>query len=683
MPIRALCLVVLGLSVGTGCDAGGRRLTLAGGGVSVELGRVGDGSNLIRGVRWTDDAPLRAEPARIVEGIDVKDALGTWFPRTIVDGAPARPELTWHTTDDVLFRRAEATRPLADGLALTWTVEAVKGCSMWRMHVRLTNEGSVPRKVQEFPAWTGAWKVAGGLEWIRWWRSLSFRRLQRSLTPGVKLALHSRFHSSDTREGGVNPYWIVEGDRVRLCFALAWCGGWRAELEGIQGGLRFDVRLPPEETQLTLEPGETVNGPMLYVTALPAGNEAAVRAEWMRQRTALARRLYGGPKPLYPLTYNNWYTTRFDLDGAFLKRQIAAMGPYDFDHFIIDAGWYKYVGAWAPDPKKFRPGQFEAICRSIKEKGAGVGIWSCPQFVHAPKDEPPPEADVPGFYRKFIDGHLLDLAGCGFTQRLLDHVAELRERYHMDWWKYDQDVFTQQTRHGLMKNVIAFQDALVAVRKAHPDLVIENCQSGGRMINELTLLLAESQWLKDGGHNGLIHARSNISVALGSMEFVPPWAANRWTNNFQRMPPANDELTRFYCRSAMAGTWGIVADLPKTPDRQREVILREIEHYHRLNELKASYLYDLVLPVRRGAVAGVTFYAEDLSRAAVLLYRWDRKGAWDHRIRFSQPLGAGTYTIRDVDGKESRRLTSEQIARDGVGVRFDEKRLSALIFLEK
>ena len=41
---------------------------------------------------------------------------------------------------------------------------------------------------------------------------------------------------------------MVGGKGGRLRFALAWCGGWEAKIEGKSRGFGFSVRLPPDET---------------------------------------------------------------------------------------------------------------------------------------------------------------------------------------------------------------------------------------------------------------------------------------------------------------------------------------------------------------------------------------------------------------------------------------------------
>jgi alpha-galactosidase len=378
--------------------------------------------------------------------------------------------------------------------------------------------------------------------------------------------------------------------------------------------------------------------------------------------------------------WNHWYTVRFNVDEDYLRRQVAAMDAYGFDYFVVDAGWYEACGRWVPDAKKFPAGSFETLLAEAKQKGPKLGIWTCPQFVQANAEQLPDEVDRPGFFERFINGHLLDLVGCDFRKRLLEHVAMLRERYHADWWKYDQILFTGKTRQGVMRNVLAFQEALEAVRKAQPDLYIESCQSGGRMINEITVPIAQGQWLRDGSGTGLAHARGNFAEALGALEFLPPHTAARWMNRPYDNDPDDDTLTRMYCRSCMVGTWGLVADLSRIADRQRQVILDEVKHYRRLNPYKTC-TYDLY-PARSGKpFAGVVFYAVDGRAAGVLLARVD-DGPFEAVLPLGGLADGPAYRVEDVDQAASSEQSAAAVRQEGLRVSFPAERLSALVFVE-
>jgi len=632
-----------------------------------------DGIPRIASIAWRDGADIlhaASPPAK-------PDA---WLPAdTHLADTPAA---VWQHAATGSGTRAEASRLLDNGLAITWIIEAPETAPAIRMHVRVHNTSNAPIRLDRFPAWNAAWNLPGRDSRFQWWKALSFENQACDFAKGSNVALHSRVHSSDAIDNGVNPYWMASGKSGSACLSLEWCGGWEARFQPGRKALMFDVYLPESETALTLNPNESIDGPVLHALFTQASDPAASRAEWARHRIALARELYGTPAPVYPFCWNHWYTVRFNIDQAFLRRQIDALAPYHFDYFIVDAGWYKACGEWTPDPAKFEPGAFERAMKDVAAMGVKPGIWTCPQFVKASKDALPPEVDQPGFYRDFIDGYLLDMAGMDFTSFLLDHVRNLQTNYGARWWKYDQDFFTANaTRAGRMKNVIALQNALAAVRRNCPDLYIENCQSGGRMLNEFTMLLAQGQWICDGGKGGLERARRNLNEAVNALEFIPPWSVIRWVNRPEEDDPNDDEFTRMYCRSAMPGVWGLVSDLAKLSERQRAVILQEAANYRRLNTFKQDNLYDLY-PARPGApAAGITYFAADGSRAAVLLLRWDAKGPFEFPVSLQRLKPDAAYRI-ETPGGESDTLNTGQ-TKTAHTVKFGPGELSKLVFIEQ
>jgi len=589
----------------------------------------------------------------------------------------------WRRNDNQNFLRAESTCEQSGGIIFTWIAELDRESSLIRLSVKLTNNGKQPVTADWFPAWSAAWLVNGKADTLQYWEALSFLTQKVALQENGVKTLSSRLHSSDAIENGNNPYWIVSTDKTRLYFALDWCGGWKAEISGIKGGVKYRLFLPGNETQLTLAPGESITGPALMVTPVLSIDEVAARAEWMKIRESLAARKYGGPTPSFPFVWNHWYAVRFNIDEKFLSRQIEAMTPYGFDYFIVDAGWYKACGDWTPQPGKFPSGAFGQLMKEVQTRGAKTGIWTCPQFV-SPDIPTPPNLvieDKPGFHRSFINGKLIDYVRSDFGKYLVQHIGELSKEYNIGWWKYDQDFFTAETRHGVMKNVVALQEALATVRKAYPDLYIESCQSGGRMLNEFTVLSSQTQWIRDGGQTGLGHARSNFTAALQAMEFLPPWAVNRWINRPNENDQNDDEFTRMYCRSAMAGIWGLVADLQLIGDRQRDVIVKEVERYRRLNHLKIDCLYDIVAPKEGASAAGIVFYNTEKTRAGLLFLRWDEDDDFRLPVAMNHIKPGENYRIEFVDSGETQFIPGYKLIENGLTLPFDKTVLSVMVFV--
>lgn len=631
------------------------------------------------GVPVIDEAVWEATGQTVFRDMGTPDGLSAWVPSALIPAARTTLPV-WVITQGDDLTTAEATCELSNKTFITWIVELPNRGQLFRLRIRLTNGGKRSQVVDSFPAWSANWNVGGQSQWARWWKSLEYDRVEEALTATSPIRLGSRLHSSDVVGDGVNPYWVVGGPDRRIYFGLQWCGGWSAKLEGLDNGFTFSVGLPSEETQLILNRGETVEGPALLVTPMPASDDVSDRSTWMSQRYSLGRILYSGPSVSFPLTYNHWYAARSDVDEDFLNKQIAAMSPYSFDAFIIDAGWFA-EGRWKPDSSKFQPDDFVDMLASLKGNGIRPGLWSTPQYVSADDSESALEIQQPLVASNFLEGYLVDMSQPDFQGYLTDHVQILRSKYSVDYWKYDQPFFTDQSRAGAMKNVIGFQNAMKAVRNANPDLMIENCLNGGRMINEFTLLTTQSTWLKDLGAK-VPDPRGNISVALNAMDFVFPWAALRFTINLDRIDQEDDETLRLYCRSAMAGVWGISTDLSKISDRQQGIVLKEIENYRQLSHLKFSCQYDLQLPSDTAGVAGVTFYSRRRFNAGVLLYRWQRDGAFDERVRLPKLKSGVTYHVVDADTGTDIIASGSDLISNGFSVPFSAQRLSALLFIE-
>jgi Melibiase len=636
------------------------------------------------GVPVIEEASWQATGNTVFRDLGTPEGLGAWIQPSLIPADQTAPPV-WEITESDDFITAEATLALSEKLFVTWVVELPTKGQLFRLHIRLTNRGKRAKMVDTFPVWLANWDLGGQSQWVRSWRAIEYDRIEQTLENGNRIRLASRLNSSEDVDDGVNPYWIVGGPNSRIFFGLQWCGGWNAKMQGVDDGVKFSVFLPPDECQLAINRGETVDGPTLFVTPTSTSDEVSDRATWMRERHILGRALYSTPPLSFPLTYNNWYATRIQIDENFLNNQVSAMTPYSFKAFVLDAGWFA-DGRWKPDPNKFKTRDFLTTMANLKSSGVKPGLWSAPQYVSETNNDEDGESALaiqePPVKSSFIDGFLVDMAQDNFPAYMVDHVKLLRDRYSVDYWKYDQPVFTDQSKTEKMKNVIGFQHAMQAVREANPDLFIENCLNGGRMINEFTLLATQATWLADLGSSGIPDPRANVSVALNAMEFIFPWAALRFTINFDRIDPNDDEMTRLYCRSAMAGVWGISSDLSKINDHQRDVILQEIANYRKLNPVKFACMYDLQLPSSSADVAGVTFYSRRRYNAGVLLYRWSREGAFEQHVTFAKLKSTGMYRVVDADTGAETIASGSDLNTNGIDIPFSPQRLSAVVFVE-
>lgn len=501
-----------------------------------------------------------------------------------------------------------------------WVYKLMKNSSTYSVQFSIKNLQSKNNKVIEYPVSNQAFAANGAKPKVKYWKSLSYKPVQREIAIGDSFSIASAMYSSE--EPNELPYWEVNAGGTSAFFALAWSGGWKTQFARTADALEVNTVLPEPETQLILLPGEEIAGPEMLVTITDKPTEMEKRQVWLRERERRAALLYSQPAPSYPLIYNSWYAVEFNLSKEFIVNQLKAMEPYKFNAFVVDAGWYQKVGIWHPHNVKFPGTSLNEALAQVKKNGILAGIWSCPQLI-ASEDTLRLKAfvDKPGRHVPFMKAWLVDMAGTSFTDSLVNHVNALKQTFKVDWWKYDQDFFADATRQGKMKNVVALQQALAKVRQVNPQLYIENCMSGGRMVNEFTNSVAQIHWPKDVYNEGLEHAWSNFCENLGALQMMQPYMNQKWVNNPEKLAISDTAIVRFYAQSCLPGAFGISADLYKIPSEQQKVFIAETEAYRKLNPFKEEMLYDIYYPVNDTDAGYIVFYSTRLKMAAVLCGR--------------------------------------------------------------
>jgi alpha-galactosidase len=616
--------------------------------------------------------------------IDSNTTLQDWLPQDLFSSDIVKKSLSetvWQIEKSIEFSKATAEMTI-DQLKVTWVVELPNFGSLFRMYVLLSNNGNKDIPIDWFPIWSSSLNLSSeNIKTLSYWHPLTYQPKTDSLKKDYTKTLYSNVYSSDSHgEDSFLPYWRIEDKINSLSYSLSWSGGWEAEISANQDSIGIRVKLPSEETQLKLLPGETIEGPIMNVFADHHTNTIDWRKNWLTQRERLSNKLFKKPENWQPLIYNHWYAVRFNLSSDFINKQLEAMDPYNFDVFVVDAGWYNGVGDWTPNQRLFKKGEFENAMQQVKQNGIDVGIWSCPWLIAENGNNPSNETKELGYYNKFMKSYAMELADDNFSSKLNKHVQILDDQFQINWWKYDQELFGDYTKNGKMKNVIALQKSLATVRQSFPELNIENCMSGGRMINEFTDQIAQSHWIRDGRKTGFVHAQSNIQEALGAIQFLSPLKVQRWTNRINEIDEDNSELLKMYCRSAMIGVWGVSTDLNKITDKQKKVILSEIENYRALAPLKESLTYDILYPDTNSDVAGVIFYDQSKENAAALLFRWDQKESITNNVKLDIMENA-EYKVLNIDTKEEKIYLGENSSNGTFKMTMKEGQFSSLFFM--
>ena len=195
---------------------------------------------------------------------------------------------------------------------------------------------------------------------------------------------------------------------------------------------------------------------------------------------------------------------------------IAAAAKAGCEFFVIDAGWYadlhedwsQTIGAWQPSATRW-PHGLKFVLDRIREAGMTPGLWLEPEVAGAKSSL----AQKPDNWflmrhgkRVFKNSRLLlDFRNPEVRTYLDQVIARLVNEYGVGYIKMDYNVDSLQ---GTELNTDSFGQGLLEHNRAHlawlddllnryPDLVIENCGSGGGRMDYAMLSRLQLQSMTD------------------------------------------------------------------------------------------------------------------------------------------------------------------------------------------
>ncbi|MGC9450883.1 MAG: glycoside hydrolase family 36 protein [Oceanipulchritudo sp.] len=370
--------------------------------------------------------------------------------------------------------------------------------------------------------WRGATLSARGLTWCR---QQSSNRIFVGNTGTWSTKEHLPMAVLEDRVAGTALYWQIEHN-----------GSWGWELSDMNHDAYLTLGLLDEEAHhwtRRLRPGESCVSLPVAVGCVRGGFDAALGA-LTRHRRAL-RRPHRDNREL-PVIFNDYMNCLFaDPTSEKERPLIAAAAAAGCEIYVIDAawyaprgaGWWSSVGEWQPSPDRFEGG-IRGILGEIRAAGMVPGLWleiesmgvDCPLASEWP--------DACFFMR-----HGKRVATRGRLQLdfrhpvVVAHANEVVDRmvreYGVGYIKMDYNIDTgigtevdaDSFGDGLLRHNRAYLDWLDAVFDRHPDLVIENCGSGGLRM-DYALLARHSIQSSSDQEDFRLTGRIAAAVATGA-----------------------------------------------------------------------------------------------------------------------------------------------------------------------
>lgn len=243
------------------------------------------------------------------------------------------------------------------------------------------------------------------------------------------------------------------------------------------------------------------------------------------------------------------------------------------------------------------------------------------------------------------------------------------------WRKADAPDRIGMTEIKYIEGLYAFWDALLA---AHPDLVIDNCASGGRRIDLETISRSIPLWRSDVQCLPAFDPDCSQSQTLGLNVWVPLNACGTQDN-------PGDTYRFRSCLSA-----GIVFHAfgyeyrPVEPTYPFAWHRKMMQDFLRARPMFTGNFYPLTpFQQNKETWGGFQCHRADLNAGIVLLFRRPACPYSAGRIPLNELESAAHYEFEDADTGECQSLTGEELLKNGVPVKLEEPRSSRLLFYRK
>ena len=456
--------------------------------------------------------------------------------------------------------------------------------------------------------------------------------------------------------------------------ALCWSGNYEIRINtNNKKTHQLYAGIDPQSSEYVLEPHAVFATPHLALTFSAEGMGGASRNfhRWARTEGMLHRGMKTGD-----ILLNSWEGLYFDINEERMITMMDDIANFGGELFVMDDGWFgdKYqrnddsstLGDWVVDKKKL-PGGLKALTDAARQRGIKFGIWIEPEAVNTKSElfEQHPEWALQTKGRELKLGRggtqlVLDMSNPKVQDFAFQIVDDLLTKYpEISYIKWDANASIQNYgslylpknkqnnlyidyHYGLLK-------VLERIRQKYPDVVIQDCASGGGRANYGLLPYFDEFWVSDN-----TDALQRVYIQWGTSLFFPSNAMACHINHCPYWNTGGRVIPiKFRCDVAMSGRLGIELQPKDMTDEEKLQCTTCFSDYKALRQtIQTGNLYRLVSPYNRKGIASLMYVNDDQSQAVFFAYKVDNYYSMPiPRFRLQGLNPDVTYTLTEKNVK--------------------------------
>ncbi len=363
--------------------------------------------------------------------------------------------------------------------------------------------------------------------------------------------------------------------------------------------LRMTMGINSYNFRWKMEPGEEFIAPEVITVYSCEGIGKMTRTLHDLYRTHLIRSKYLHKKR--PILLNNWEATYFDFNMDKLLDIARCAKEQGIEMLVMDDGWFGKrnsdncsLGDWKVNTEKLPEG-IEGLVKRVNEIGLEFGIWFEPEMVSPDSDlyraHPDYAIAIPGREAAQVRSqYVLDITRDEVRDYVYESVANILRSANIRYVKWDMNRPMTDVGSILYKGdtagefyhryVLALYDLQERLTSEFPDLLLENCTSGGGRFDPGMLYYSPQIWASDD-----TDAIERLTIQRGTAMLYPLSSIGAHVSDCPNhiVGRSTSFETRGYV--ALAGTFGYELDVTRIPEDDRKMIPAQVAMYHKYNDL--------------------------------------------------------------------------------------------------
>ncbi len=609
----------------------------------------------------------------------------TWF-------APAKFGPIEHRIVVRNLSGAEFWLPVLDSLRLDWLVDPADRLT----HIYIDKGAGKPS-----PIGTHAVILGDGYTWTGY--STTFAHPAPGDVPEI-IPWEAIFRPDGAKAGWYSG--IEFSGRTRITLAR--------EQRSLTSLLGLDPDPGPVLTRLV--PDGIFTTPTVFIGTFDGGPDGAANQlrPWVRAVLGSSRTWQD---PQYPLTVNNSWGAGMNVDEYVTHRMIADAASLGFEMFHLDAGWFRGVGDWYADPRKF-PRGLAPVADDAHQHEMRFGLWADwsqagldtePGALNArdPKVRDWLVADVaPDWKPQDFKGQTIDLGvpaardyASRETSRIVtanrldmlehdgyvvaqgctrdDHPHAAPDPHHLSVNHYDgEDIVPSSNSTDVSYQAVqAYYSIQEELRREHPGLLLEICNDGGRMVDFGSAAHGDYFSITDS-----YDPLSNRQAFFDASFVLPPAMLETYV---EKWPAPRIENFLYMLRSGMMGWMSVMQNTTEWTEQQHTAAREAIALYKtRLRPLiRDALLFHISQRPDGVRWDGIEYWNPARREGVIFAFRGSGNQP-EHVFSLKGLDPATAYHLHFADASAPDAvMTGKQLMEDGVRLDLPLPLSSELIFL--